>query len=65
MLKEKESAVGKLCKAAQDREHQLTTEIQKLTTRLEDAAVRVRQLEWNMQDMEKEKINVSERFQTF
>ena len=60
-MKEKDSSVTKLREAAQEREAQLQAEMKSLTAKLEESAVRIRQLEWTAQDLQKEKSSVIER----
>jgi len=60
-VKEKDSSVTKLREAAQEREAQLQAEMKSLTAKLEESAVRIRQLEWTAQDLQKEKSSVIER----
>jgi len=60
-VKEKDSSVTKLREAAQEREAQLQAEIRSLTAKLEESAVTVRQLEWTVQDLQKDKSSVVER----
>lgn len=60
-MKEKDSSVTKLREAAQEREAQLQAEMKSLTAKLEESAVRIRQLEWTAHDLQKEKSSVIER----
>jgi len=60
-VKEKDSSVAKLREAAQKRETQLQAEIRSLMAKLEESAVRQRQLEWTVQDLQKDKCSVVER----
>jgi len=60
-VKEKDSSVTKLREAAQEREAQLQAEMKSLTAKLEESAVRIRQLEWTAHDLQKEKSSVIER----
>jgi len=60
-VKEKDSSVTKLREAAQEREAQLQAEMKSLTAKLEESAVRIRQLEWTAHDLQKEKSSIIER----
>lgn len=60
-MKEKDSSVTKLREAAQEREAQLQAEMKSLTAKLEESAVRIRQLEWTAHDLQKEKSSIIER----
>lgn len=60
-MKEKDSSVTKLREAAQEREGQLQAEIRSLTTKLEQSSLRIRQLEWTAQDLQKDKSSMAER----
>ena len=59
--KEKEVALLKLKEAAKARDAELQGQIHDLQSRLEEGQVKVRQLEWNLQDIEKDKETVIER----
>ena len=61
MAKEKDSAVTKLREAAQEREAPLQAEIRSLMTKLDQSDVRIRQLEWTAQDLQKDKASMAER----
>ena len=61
VVKEKDSSVTKLREAAQEREAQLQAEMKSLTAKLEESAVRIRQLEWTAHDLQKEKSSIIER----
>jgi len=62
LSKEKDATLMKLRESANERERQLQSEIQTMSSKLEDSSVRLRQLEWNVQDLEKEKSNVLEKY---
>jgi len=60
-VKEKDSSIRKLRDAAQEREGQLQAEVRSLTTKLEQSAIRIRELEWTVQDLQKDKASMIER----
>jgi len=60
-VKEKDSSIRKLRDAAQERESQLQAEVRSLTTKLEQSAIRIRELEWTLQDLQKDKASMIER----
>ena len=60
-MKEKDSSIRKLRDAAQERESQLQAEVRSLTTKLEQSAIRIRELEWTLQDLQKDKASMIER----
>ena len=60
-MKEKDSSIRKLRDAAQEREGQLQAEVRSLTTKLEQSAIRIRELEWTAQDLQKDKASMIER----
>ena len=61
MAKQKDSSVVKLREAAQEREARLQAEVRSLTAELEQSAVRMRQMEWTVQDLQKDKSSTIER----
>ena len=61
VAKQKDSSITKLREAAQEREAQLQAEIKSLTAQLEKSAVSMRQLEWTVRDLEKDKSSVIDR----
>jgi flagellar biosynthesis chaperone FliJ len=61
MAKEKDASLVKLRESASERERQLLSELQAMSSKLEDSSVKLRQLEWNVQDLEKEKTNIVTR----
>ena len=63
-LKDKDSSLVKVRDATLEKERQLMEAIQKLSSQLEEARVKIRQLEWFVKDLEKEKSNAIERYTT-
>jgi len=63
--KQKDSAVTKLREATREREAQLQAEVRSLTAQLEQSAVRMRQLDWTVQDLQKDKASAIERLCIF
>jgi len=61
-VKEKDCCIKKLRDAAEERELRLHAEVRSLTTKLEQSAVRIRELEWTAQDLQKDKASVIERY---
>jgi len=60
-VREKDSSIAKVREAAQEREAQLLADVRGLTSELEQSSVKIRQLEWRVQDLEKDKAAVVER----
>ena len=61
-MKEKDSIITKLRDAARERKDQLQAEVKSLTAKLEQSAIRIRELEWTAQDLQKDKASVIERY---
>ncbi|XP_060556177.1 coiled-coil domain-containing protein 57-like [Ruditapes philippinarum] len=61
--REKEAALSTAKEAIADRESELQKEIRDLTSKLEDANVEIRKLQWARQDLEKEKNSYIEKLQ--
>ena len=59
--REKEAALSTAKEAMADRESELQKEIRELTSKLEDANVEIRKLQWARQDLEKEKNSYIEK----
>lgn len=60
-MKERDAIVIKLRESSNERERKLQSEIQSMSSKLEESSIRLRQLEWNVKDLEKEKSSISER----
>lgn len=60
--KEKEGALTAAKDAFGERESELQKEIRDLSSKLEDAQVEIRRLQWASQDLEKEKNSFIEKF---
>jgi len=60
-VKEKDCSITRLHDAAREREVQLEADVRSLTTKLEQSAIRIRELEWSAQDLQKDKASVTER----
>lgn len=65
IAKEKDASLMKMRESSSDRERHLQAEVQTMASKLEDSAVRLRQLEWNVKDLEKEKAAIAERLMEF
>jgi len=61
-LKGKDVSIVKLRESAQEREAELGAEIRNLTAKLEQSTVRIRQLEWSTEDLQKDKSSIVERY---
>jgi len=60
-VKDKDSVVVKLREAAEEREGRLNAEIRSLTAKMEESSIGTRQLEWMVEDLQKDKASMMER----
>lgn len=55
MMREKEAALGKVKDACVEREEKLQTNVRELQSQLETQQIEIRRLEWQNQDLSKDK----------